>query len=157
MRILVVGNMGYVGSVVVCELAERYPSAILHGYDNAYFAHCLTGAQVLPERYLDQQFFGDIRSISAEMLQGYTAVVQLAAISNDPMGSRFSAVTTEINQHATVAIAQAAARAGVRNFVFASSCSVYGIASEAPRMRCTRTYHGLCQVQDRYRRSPRRH
>ncbi|MDI5934695.1 NAD-dependent epimerase/dehydratase family protein [Halomonas kalidii] len=136
MRILVVGNMGYVGSVVVCELAERYPSAILHGYDNAYFAHCLTGAQVLPERYLDQQFFGDIRSISAEMLQGYTAVVQLAAISNDPMGSRFSAVTTEINQHATVAIAQAAARAGVRNFVFASSCSVYGIASEAPRSEC---------------------
>lgn len=133
MKILVIGNMGYVGPVVVQELAARYPSAILYGYDNAYFAHCLTGAQFLPERHLDQQFFGDVRSISPEMLEGYTAVVQLAAVSNDPMGIHFSAVTGEINQHATVAIAQAAARAGVRNFVFASSCSIYGVAHGPPR------------------------
>ncbi|MCE8034186.1 SDR family oxidoreductase [Billgrantia tianxiuensis] len=133
MKILIVGNMGYVGSVVVRELAVLYPSAVLHGYDNAYFAHCLTGAGRLPESQLEQQFFGDARSISVEMLKGYTAVVQLAAVSNDPMGNRFSAVTIDINQHATFSIARAAQRAGVRNFVFASSCSIYGIASGPPR------------------------
>ncbi len=133
MKILIIGNMGYVGPAVVRELAARHPSAVLHGFDNAYFAHCLTGSQSLPERLLDRQFFGDVRSLSPQMLEGYDAVVELAAVSNDPMGSRFAAVTAQINQNATVAIAEAAARAGVRNFVFASSCSVYGIAQGAPR------------------------
>jgi nucleoside-diphosphate-sugar epimerase len=67
------------------------------------------------------------------MLSGYDAVVQLAAVSNDPMGNQFEAVTFDINQNATVAIAKAAARAGVKNFVFASSCSVYGVAEGGPR------------------------
>lgn len=133
MKILIVGNMGYVGSVLVRELALRHPSATLHGYDNAYFAHCLTGAELLPERYLDQQFMGDIREIPAGFFAGYTAVIQLAAISNDPMGDRFAAVTDEVNQQATVDIAKAAAQAGVENFVFASSCSIYGVALGAPR------------------------
>jgi len=133
MKILIIGNMGYVGPAVVRELAARHPSAVLHGFDNAYFAHCLTGSQSLPERLLERQFFGDVRSLSPRMLEGYDAVVELAAVSNDPMGSRFAAVTAQINQNATVAIAEAAARAGVRNFVFASSCSVYGIAQGAPR------------------------
>ncbi len=132
-KILIIGNMGYVGSAVVRGLAEAHPSVTLHGYDNAYFAHCLTGAAYLPERYLERQFFGDVRFIPAERLEGYDAVVQLAAVSNDPMGSRFAAATAEINQHATIATAQAAARAGVSNFVFASSCSIYGIALGAPR------------------------
>ncbi|TBU72293.1 NAD-dependent epimerase/dehydratase family protein [Phytopseudomonas daroniae] len=133
MRILVLGNMGYVGPAVIRELTTRHPSAIVHGYDNAYFAHCLTHAHTLPEQRLAQQFFGDVRELSAQMLEGYDAVVQLAAVSNDPMGDRFAGVTEAINQNATVAIAKAAARAGVRNFVFASSCSVYGVAQGGPR------------------------
>ncbi|RUR33462.1 SDR family oxidoreductase [Vreelandella andesensis] len=133
MKILIVGNMGYVGAAVVRELAVRHPAAILHGYDNAYFAHCLTGAELVPERYLDQQFMGDIRNIPAGFLEGYTAVIQLAAISNDPMGDRFAAVTDEVNHQATLNIAQAAAQAGVESFVFASSCSIYGVARGAPR------------------------
>lgn len=133
MRILVLGNMGYVGPAVIRELTTRHPSAIVHGFDNAYFAHCLTHAQVLPEQRLAQQLFGDVRDLSPQMLEGYDAVVQLAAVSNDPMGDRFAGVTETINQHATVAIAKAAARAGVRNFVFASSCSVYGVAQGSPR------------------------
>lgn len=133
MKILVLGNMGYVGPSVVRELAQRHPLAQIDGYDNAYFAHCLTGAISAPERYLNQQFFGDVRTVAADMLQGYDAVVQLAAVSNDPMGDRFAAVTREINQDATLAIARASAAAGVRNFVFASSCSVYGVADGAPR------------------------
>jgi hypothetical protein len=51
-------------------LRHARPTAILLGFDNAYFAHCLTGAAVLPERYLDEQFYGDVRSMSLKMLSG---------------------------------------------------------------------------------------
>ena len=132
MKVLITGNMGYVGPEVAKYLRSRRPNATLHGFDNAYFAHCLTGSPVLPERYLDQQVYGDVRNVSLD-LSGYDAVVQLAAISNDPMGNKFQAVTLDINQKTTVSMAQAAAAAGVRNFVFASSCSVYGIADGPPR------------------------
>ena len=133
MNILITGNMGYVGPEVVKYLRARHPDATLHGFDNAYFAHCLTGPPVLPERHLDEQFYGDVRDASSLDLAKYDAVVQLAAISNDPMGNRFQAVTLDINQNTTVSLAQAAAAAGVKNFVFASSCSVYGIADGAAR------------------------
>ena len=125
--------MGYVGPSVVRQLRASRPSAILHGFDNAYFAHCLTGASVLPERSLDEQLYGDVRTISPELLNGYDAIVQLAAISNDPMGHQFEAVTLDINHRTTVSIAKAASEAGVKNFVFASSCSVYGVAAGGPR------------------------
>jgi nucleoside-diphosphate-sugar epimerase len=133
MKILLVGNMGYVGPVVAKYLRSAHEDAILHGFDNAYFAHCLTGTTVLPERSLDEQFFGDVRSLDTDMLKGYDAIVQLAAISNDPMGNQFEAVTLDINQKSAVNIAHAAAAAGVKNFVYASSCSVYGIAAGGPR------------------------
>lgn len=133
MKILIIGNQGYVGPSVVRELAKQHPDAILHGFDTGYFAHCLTGVERLPEVPLQAQFFGDARDIGPAFLEGYTAVVQLAAISNDPMGDRFAAVTEAINQRASVSIAKAAACAGVKNFVFASSCSVYGIAQGGPR------------------------
>lgn len=133
MKILLIGNMGYVGPAVIRELKARHPQATLHGFDSGYFAHCLTHSLTLPESLLDQQFFGDVRDIDAERLHGYDAVVQLAAISNDPMGDRFASVTEAINQNASITIAKAAAQAGVRNFVFASSCSVYGVAQGGPR------------------------
>ena len=132
MNILITGNMGYVGPEVVKYLRARHPDATLHGFDNAYFSHCLTGPPALPERHLDEQFYGDVRQISVDLTK-YDAVVQLAAISNDPMGNRYQAVTLDINQNTTVSLAQAAAAAGVKNFVFASSCSVYGIADGAAR------------------------
>lgn len=128
MKILITGNMGYVGSVLSKYLRQARPDAVLHGYDNAYFAHGLTGTTVVPERSLDAQFHGDVRTLAPQFLQGYDAVVQLAAISNDPMGDRFVGPTMAINQGACVSIAKAAAAAGVKHFVFASSCSVYGVA-----------------------------
>ena len=133
MRILVTGNLGYVGPSVVRQLRLSYPNAVIHGYDDAFFAHCLTNVDVLPERLLDQQNFGDVRAIDPGLLEGVDAVIHLAAVSNDPMGDRFAAVTRAINQDASVALARAASRAGVRNFVFASSCSVYGVAAGGPR------------------------
>lgn len=133
MRVLVVGNMGYVGPAVVKELRSKFPDYVIEGFDNGYFAHCLTGTRRLPEAYLDSQHFGDVRNITPEFLEGFNAVVALAAVSNDPMGDRYAAVTADINQDANVALAKLAADAGVKNFVFASSCSVYGVASGGPR------------------------
>jgi len=129
MRILITGNMGYVGPVLVRHLRNVMPRAYLAGYDSGFFAHCLTSNE-LPERLLDAQRFGDVRAISAADLDGFDAVVHLAAVSNDPMGNRFTAVTEAINHRASVAVAQAAAAAKVKNFVFASSCSVYGAARD---------------------------
>lgn len=133
MNILITGNMGYVGPVVGRHLRERYPQARLVGFDSGYFAECLTGTEEPPEALFDRQIFGDVREPSADLFAGIDAVIHLAAISNDPMGSRFEAVTDAINFRATAGIAEAAASAGVRNFVFASSCSVYGAADSAAR------------------------
>src|SRR5579872_6312777 len=130
MRVLITGNMGYAGPAVARHLRAAMPSAYLVGYDSGFFAHCLTTAKEFPERLLDEQRFGDVREIDAEDLEGFDAVVHLAAVSNDPMGNRFEAVTDAINHRASVAIAEAAAAVGVKNFVFASSCSVYGFAGD---------------------------
>jgi nucleoside-diphosphate-sugar epimerase len=133
MKILITGNMGYVGPSVLRRLRASYPKAIILGYDTGYFAHCLTGALRLPESYADLQYFGDIRHVPDEVLEGVDAIVHLCAISNDPMGATFESVTLDINYAASVALAQKAKRAGVKRFVFASSCSVYGFAEGGPR------------------------
>lgn len=133
MRILITGNMGYVGPWVVRCLRASHPSATLTGFDMAYFAHCLTDAQVLPESLLDAQYFGDVRALPDAVLFGVDAVVHLAAISNDPMGKEFEEVTSAVNHRASVELARRARRAGARAFVFASSCSVYGAAGDRPR------------------------
>lgn len=128
MRILVTGNMGYVGPVLVRHLRESRPTAELIGYDTGFFGHSLTGSDRLPESRLDRQIFADVRDLAPELLDGVDAVVHLAAVSNDPMGNRFEAVTEAINRDASVRIAEIAAARGVKNVVFASSCSMYGSA-----------------------------
>ena len=133
MRILITGNMGYVGPIVARHLRRRYPQCYLIGYDSAFFAHCLTGASTLPERLINEQHFGDVREFPPQLLRGVNAVVQLAAVSNDPMGNRFEQVTEDINFRASLMIAQAAKAAGVSHYVFASSCSVYGSAGSSAR------------------------
>jgi nucleoside-diphosphate-sugar epimerase len=133
MRILVTGNMGYVGPGVIGQLRKAFPESTLIGYDMAYFASCLTNAQVLPEYKLDQQLFGDVREISADLFKGIDAVVHLAAISNDPMGTKFEDITLDVNYKSSVRIASMAKEAGVKNFVFASSCSMYGAAEDSAK------------------------
>ena len=127
MRILLTGNMGYVGPIVVQHLRRQHPNAYLVGFDTGLFAHCLT-TSTFPEVLLNEQRFGDVRDITSSDLAGFDAIVHLAAVSNDPIGNKFEAVTDEINYQASVKIARAASTIGVRNFVFASSCSVYGAA-----------------------------
>jgi nucleoside-diphosphate-sugar epimerase len=133
MRILITGNMGYVGPVLAKFLRDRLHDAELIGFDTGYFGHSLTGAGLLPEALLDRQVFGDIREFPAELLDGVDAVVHLSAISNDPMGNKFEAVTGEINRDATVRLARLAAERKVKSFVFASSCSMYGYAENGAR------------------------
>jgi nucleoside-diphosphate-sugar epimerase len=133
MRVLITGNMGYVGSVLTRFLRETMDDVELIGFDAAFFGHILAGASILPEALLDRQVFGDIRGFPAELLHGVDAVVHLSAVSNDAMGNKFEAVTEEINRDASVRIAQLAAKRGVANFVFASSCSIYGDAESGAR------------------------
>ena len=133
MKILIVGNLGYVGPSVVNQLRRTYPDGVLIGYDVGYFAHCLTNPVILPEIKLNMQVFGDIRSFPEELLMGVDAVVDLAAISNDPIGNKFEEVTMDINYKAAVKLAEMAKENGVKSFVYASSCSMYGQADDSPR------------------------
>jgi nucleoside-diphosphate-sugar epimerase len=133
MKILITGNMGYVGPVVIKHLRTAHPGAEIIGFDSGFFSHCLTGAAVIPEINANVQLFGDIREFDATLLKGVDAVVQLAAVSNDPMGNRFEAVTDEINHRAGLHIAKLARDHGVKNYIFASSCSMYGAAEGGPR------------------------
>jgi nucleoside-diphosphate-sugar epimerase len=133
MKILITGNMGYIGPCVVSHLRDSYPKAELIGLDMGYFANCLTNEKVLPECKVDVQYFADVRQISTDLLKNVDAVVHLAAISNDPMGNKFENVTFEINHQASVNLAKNAKAFGVTTFVFASSCSMYGAAEEMAR------------------------
>lgn len=133
MKILITGNMGYVGPGVVNNLRTKYPDATLIGFDMGYFANCLTNADFFPESRLDQQLFGDVRHVPEEILKGIDSIVHLAAISNDPMGNKFEEVTLDINYRSSVELARRAKEAGVKSFVFASSCSMYGAAEDKPK------------------------
>src|SRR3954467_10944263 len=104
MRILIVGNLGYVGPVVVQHLRSQFPRAELIGFDTGLFAHCLTGTGQLPEIALNEQSHGALPDFPPSLLRGVDAVVQLAAISNVPMGTRFEAVTDEINRAASIGL-----------------------------------------------------
>jgi nucleoside-diphosphate-sugar epimerase len=133
-KIVITGVLGYVAPSVVRRLRRRYPNAELVGFDSGFFAHNVTASGPVPEVLLDRLHFGDIRDFPSDLLQNTNAVVHLAAISNDPMGSRFEAVTEAINQKASVNLAERANAQGVNHFVLASSCSIYGFAEG--RARC---------------------
>jgi len=133
MKIIIIGNMGYVGPGTVNQLRSSFPKAELIGYDMGYFANHLTNTEILPEIKVDKQIFGDVRQFPSEILNGVDAIVYLAAISNDPMGALYEEVTMNVNYRASVSIAKKAKEAGVKSFVYASSCSVYGAASDYPK------------------------
>jgi len=96
MRILITGNMGYVGPAVIRYLREFYPGAHLVGFDNAYFGSSITTNGILPEVLLDAQYYGDVRKFPEKLLDGVDTVVHLAAISNDPIGNLYEEVTKDI-------------------------------------------------------------
>ena len=133
MKIIIAGNLGYIGPSVTQQLRKTFPDAELIGFDIGYFAHCLTNAQFFPEVRLDSQVFGDIRKFPEKLLDGVDAIVDLAAISNDPMGNKYEEVTMAVNYKAAVELARLGKKHGVKKFVYASSCSMYGAASDYPK------------------------
>lgn len=133
MKIIIAGNLGYIGPSVTNELRKRYPDAELIGFDIGYFTHCLSNASYIPEVKLDMQVYGDIRKFPVKLLQGVDVIIDLAAISNDPMSFRFEQVTLDINYRAAVSLAKLAKDNGVKSFVYASSCSMYGLADDSER------------------------
>ena len=133
MKILITGNMGYVGPSVINQLRASYPGSTLVGFDMGYYGNCITNAYIFPECRIDVQYFGDMRQFPAEILNNVDAIVHLAAISNDPIGNKFEEVTLDINYRASVNLAKKAKEAGVKTFVFAASCSMYGSADESAR------------------------
>ncbi len=133
MKVLITGNLGYVGPGVVKEFRDHFPEAELIGYDCGYFMRQNTSSLITAENYLNKQIFGDVRNLDARVLEGVDTVISLAAISNDPLSNQFENQTFDINYKSTIDIAKMSKDAGVKNFIFASSCSVYGFASDSPR------------------------
>ena len=133
MRILVTGNAGYIGSVLAKYLKHSRKNLKIIGYDQGYFAHCLTDSPYLPEFDYDEQYWGDLRDFPFEILDDIDVVVHLAAISNDPMGQKFEKITEEINYLSSINLAKEAKSRGVSSFIFASSCSIYGFAEGSSR------------------------
>jgi len=122
MRVLVTGNLGYIGSVLTPMLMERGHEA--YGFDTGFFDECLLSSA--PENSVVVQHRADIREIQEEQLDGMEAIVHLSALSNDPMGELDPGLTHRINTLASERLAMMAKRAGCSRFVFASSCSIYG-------------------------------
>jgi nucleoside-diphosphate-sugar epimerase len=133
MKILITGNMGYVGPRVVAHLRNVFPDVTLIGADVGLFGPYLSNAKVLPEVLLDVHHFCDVRELGEDVLRGVDAVVHLAGVSNDPIGNQYEEVTLEINHRASIGLAARAKAAGVHSFVFASSCSAYGLAEDGAR------------------------
>lgn len=130
MKVLLTGHRGYIGSVLTPMLLERGHEVV--GYDIDLFEGCdfTDGAVDVPTIKKDTRDVS-IEDLTADHLNGFDAVLHLAALSNDPMGDYRENLTEEINLDASVKLAQLAKKAGVRRYLFASSCSNYG-ASKQP-------------------------
>ena len=122
MRVLVTGNLGYIGSVLTLELQKK--GYIVTGFDIGYYKDCL----LYPVNNKFLQISKDIREISKEDLNGIDVVIHLAALSNDPLGELSPGLTEEINLGGTLRIAKLSKEAGVKRFVYSSSQSMYGIS-----------------------------
>jgi nucleoside-diphosphate-sugar epimerase len=126
MKVLVDGDRGYIGTVLVPVVQAAGHEVV--GLDVGWYDGCDFGAQ--PNGY--EQRTGDIRDVTPEDLEGFDAVIHLAAISNDPIGHLNPEATYGVNARGAVHIAKAAKAAGVPRFLFSSSCSLYGAAGDKP-------------------------
>lgn len=125
MRILLTGHKGYIGAVAGPMFQSAGHEVV--GLDTDLYAGC-DFAQTAPDI---TEIRKDLRDVTKADLQGFDAVVHLAALSNDPVGNLDSDLTYDINHRASVKLAESAKAAGVNRFVFSSSCSTYGAAGDA--------------------------
>lgn len=124
MRILVTGHLGYIGTVLTPMLLSQGHEVV--GWDTDLWARCSFGDGIVDVPNIRK----DIRDVRVEDLRGFDAVLHLAALSNDPLGNFDPAVTDEINHQAAVRFAEVSREAGVKRFVFSSTCSNYGVAGD---------------------------
>jgi nucleoside-diphosphate-sugar epimerase len=123
-KVLLTGHKGYIGAVAVPVLqAAGYEVA---GLDSDLFEGCDFGSAPAPIAEVRK----DLRDLVQADLNGFDAVVHLAALSNDPLGNLDPQLTYDINHLASVKLAKLAKAAGVKRFVFSSSCSTYGAAGD---------------------------
>jgi nucleoside-diphosphate-sugar epimerase len=122
-KILVTGDRGYIGSVLVPLLLLRGYEVV--GYDTGFFEKNLVpGYKDLRYKKINK----DIRKVTLRDLEGFDGIIHLSALSNDPMGELDEKLTEDINFKASIHLARLAKKAGVSRFLFSSSCSIYGIA-----------------------------
>ncbi|MEH2057461.1 MAG: SDR family oxidoreductase [Nostoc sp.] len=125
MKILVTGTEGYIGSLLAPLLIQQGHEVI--GLDTGFYkVGWLYNGTTVTAKTLNK----DIRHITTEDLQGVEAVVHLAELSNDPLGQLAPDITYDINHKGSVHLAKLAKAAGIQRFVYTSSCSVYGFATE---------------------------
>jgi nucleoside-diphosphate-sugar epimerase len=125
MQVLVTGTEGYLGSLLAPLLIERGHDVT--GVDTGFYkVGWLYNGTQLTAKTLNK----DIRHIQLEDLAGMDAIVHMAELSNDPTGQLSPTITYDINHKGSVRLAELAKQAGVRRFVYMSSCSVYGVATE---------------------------
>ncbi len=124
MRVLVTGNNGYIGSVLTPMLVAAGHDVV--GMDSNLFEGCVFGEPPPAVPHMRK----DIRDVQHADLEGFDAVIHLAALSNDPLGNLDPALTYEINHRAAVRLASLSKEVGVSRFLFSSSCSIYGAAGD---------------------------
>jgi len=124
MKVLVTGSNGYIGSVLVPLLKEDGHAVC--GFDSDLYSECSYGPPFPEFPFIKK----DIREVELADLEGYDAVIHLAALSNDPLSDLNPRLTYEINHMASVRIAKLARSAGVSRFLFSSSCSTYGASGD---------------------------
>ena len=128
MKVLVTGNLGYIGSVLTDTLKNRNYDVV--GYDIGYYKNCF----VLNPTKLERQIIGDLRNLDPKELKDIDAVIHLASLSNDPLGEFMPMLTEDINYHATINLAKNCKLMGVKRFIFASTQSIYGISQTSDEL-----------------------
>ena len=121
MRILITGNLGYIGSVMSNIVLNQGHEVI--GYDIGYFKDCLTSKDIPVSKQINK----DLRKLEESDLENIDCVIHLASLSNDPLGAFMPELTEEINYHATIKLAEIAKKK-IKRFIFASSQSIYGVS-----------------------------
>ena len=124
MKVLVTGNLGYIGSVLVPVLQGRGHEVT--GLDSGYFRDC----ELCPSPSGFNQIVRDIRDVTEQEVAGNDAIIHLAGLSNDPLGELVPGLTEEINLGGTVRLAEIAKKVGVQRFVYSSSQSMYGVSTK---------------------------
>lgn len=124
MRVLLTGHLGYIGTVMTPRLQAAGHDLV--GLDSDLYERCTFGDTLPFVPWIRK----DVRDVQMSDVEGFEAIIHLAGLSNDPLGDLNPKLTFEINHLASVRLARLAKAAGVRRFIFSSSCSNYGAAGE---------------------------